>query len=169
MPGRSHVVRVRVSTTVIWQLSKSPTTDKHIGVRIIHYQETFLGGVEVIILRPLPLWYLFFVSFSVLLYFSEISAISVVKLFEVNSIADLCLRRTMLCWHSSSLRDLILTSRYRKDSSSHDAMFECGIGKFVVGYWLLWMFEMVPLQLVMCAFEGSFHRRHIYPSRKQPT
>ena len=28
---------------------------------------------------------------------------------------------------------------------------------------------MVFLQLVMCAFEGSFHRKHIYPSRKQPT
>jgi hypothetical protein len=169
MPGRSHVVRVHISTTVIWQLSKSGTTDKHIGVRIIHNQETFLGGVEVIILRPLPLWCIFFVSFSVLLCFFEIFATSVVKRFEVNSIVDLCLRRTILCWHSSFLRDPVLTSRCRKDSSSHDAMFESGIEKFVVGYWLLWMFEMVPLQLVMCAFEGSFHRRHIYPSRKQPT
>ena len=108
----------------------------------------------------------FFVSFSVLLCFSEIFAISVVKRFEVNSIFDLCLRRTILCWHSSSLRDLVLTSRCRKDSSSHDAMFECGIGKSVVVHWLLWMFEMVSLQLVMCAFQGSFHRKHIYPSRK---
>jgi hypothetical protein len=169
MPGRSHVVRVHISTTVIWELSKFRTTDNHIRVRIIHNQETFLSGVEVIILRPLPLWCLFLVFISLFLCFFGILAISVVKLFEVNSIVDLCLHRTMRCWHSSSLRDLVLTSRCRKDSSSHDVMFECGIGKFVVGYWLLWMFEMVFLQLVMCAFEGSFNRKYTYPSRKQPT